>query len=239
MTEPSIEELFAALEATWRPAGMRRIGPWRIRDGDGGGQRVTSTTAEAPVDDSDIEVAENAMSQLGQSRIFMIRPGEDRLDAMLARRGYRIKDPVAVHMAETAPLAAVPLPRASVFHIYPPLEIMAELWTSAEVGPERLAVMKRVGNPKTALLARSGDRPAGVAFAAVHERLVIVHAIFVSNTLRRRGVGSNILRAAARWAAKRGASHLALAATRANKTGSALYASNGMKILSGYHYRTE
>ena len=39
-------ELYATLEATWPPAARRRVGPWTIRDGQGGGKRVSAATAE-------------------------------------------------------------------------------------------------------------------------------------------------------------------------------------------------
>ncbi len=239
MIWPKVEALFAALEATWPSASARRVGPWKIREGRGGGQRVSSATAEAPVNGSDITCAEKEMSRLGQSPIFMIRPGEDRLDSLLENRGYRMKDPVAVNMARAATLVAAPLPPASVFHIYPPLGIMVELWADGDVGPERLAVMERVKGPKTALLARSEERPAGVGFVAIHGSLAVIHAIHVAPPLRRKGVGTNILRAAAFWARDRGVTRLALAATRANGPASALYASNDMKVLAGYHYRAK
>ena len=238
MTTPTTGTLFAALEATWPAASARRVGPWMVRDGRGGGQRVSSTTAESPFDEADIPLAESAMSQLGQDRIFMIRKGDDRLDALLETRGYRIKDPVAVHAVRAALLAAATLPRASVFPVYPPLQIMAELWKAGGIGPERLAVMERAAGPKTALLARLKERPAGVAFVAMHEQLAILHAIHVAAPLRRRGVGTSILRAAARWVQDRGAVSLALAVTCANVAGNALYASNGMEVLAEYHYRT-
>ena len=237
MTALATGTLFAALEATWPSACARRVGPWTIRDGRGGGKRVSSATAEAQVEEADIPLAERAMSRLGQDPVFMIRIGDERLDALLETRGYRVKDPVAVHAARSALLAAATLPRASVFPVCPPLEIMAELWRAGGIGPERLAVMERAVGPKTALLARSEDRPAGVAFVAVHGRLAVTHAIHVPTALRRKGIGTSILRAAARWAQDRGATDLALAATCANRAGSALYASNGMEVLAEYHYR--
>ncbi|WP_427939345.1 GNAT family N-acetyltransferase [Achromobacter marplatensis] len=239
MSDPSIAELFTALEATWPPASTKRVGPWKIRNGCGGGQRVSSTTAEALVVVSDIALAEDAMSGLHQNRIFMIRPGMEQIDALLERQGYRIKDSVVVYLADVPQLATEPLPHASVFEIYPPLGIMAELWMAGGIGPDRLAVMERVQGPKTALLVRCEDFPAGVAFVAAYQRIAVIHAIHVTAALRRKGVGTNIIRASARWAQGRGATHLALAATRTNTDGRALYTSNGMKVLAEYHYRTK
>jgi N-acetylglutamate synthase len=42
------------LEATWPPAARHRAGPWVLRDGAGGGKRVSAATAEGPVTAADL-----------------------------------------------------------------------------------------------------------------------------------------------------------------------------------------
>jgi ribosomal protein S18 acetylase RimI-like enzyme len=42
---------------------------------------------------------------------------------------------------------------------------------------------------------------------------------------------------AATWAGRNGATHLALAVTRANAGANALYSSLGMEVVGQYHYR--
>ena len=73
-------QFYAALDATWPPADMQRQGPWLIREGRGGGQRVSAasavTSAAAAVNAADITQAEAAMQALGQVPLFMIRDGE-------------------------------------------------------------------------------------------------------------------------------------------------------------------
>ena len=39
--------LQAAMDATWPAAAMHRAGPWMLRNGAGGGKRVSAATAEA------------------------------------------------------------------------------------------------------------------------------------------------------------------------------------------------
>lgn len=237
MILPGPPELYGVVGATWPAAAARRLGPWTIRTGAGGGQRVSSTTAEAAFATPDIDVAEAAMAALGQPDLFMIRAGEDRLDAALAARGYRIKDPVAFHAVAVAALTDRPVPRVSAFTIYPPLAIIEDLWARGGIGPGRLQVMERVKGPKTALLARHNDRPAGAAFVAIHRDSAMIHAIEVAPALRRQGVGINILRAAAHWAQDHGARFLTLVVTRSNLGANRLYASLGMKVVGHYHYR--
>ena len=97
--------------------------------------------------------------------------------------------------------------------------------------------MDRVQGPKTALLARTGDRPAGVAFVACHGTEAMIHALEVRPDQRRQGVGQSLLQAAANWAADQGAARLSLVVTRQNAAARALYARLGMCLVGQYHYR--
>jgi GNAT superfamily N-acetyltransferase len=229
--------LFAALEATWPAASVRRLGPWTIREGLGGGSRVSAATAEGDAADADIPRAEAAMRALGQAPLFMLRSGEDALDACLAARDYALRDPVIAWAAPVATLAAEALPPVTAFEVWPPLAVQVELWAEGGIGPARIAVMERVAVPKTALLGRLGDRPAGTAFVAAAGPVAMVHAIEVTAAARRRGLGRWLMRAAAHWAAGQGADHLALVATRRNTAANGLYASLGMAAVTEYHYR--
>jgi GNAT superfamily N-acetyltransferase len=97
--------------------------------------------------------------------------------------------------------------------------------------------MARVAGPKAAILARDGDRPAGVAFVACHGSEAMLHALQVRPAHRRRGIGETLLRAAANWAAGEGANRLSLAVTERNSAARALYARLGLQVVGQYHYR--
>ncbi|TMV56955.1 GNAT family N-acetyltransferase, partial [Thioclava sp. BHET1] len=45
---PDGEAIFAALDASWPAAALHHAGPWLIREGRGGGKRVSAATAERP-----------------------------------------------------------------------------------------------------------------------------------------------------------------------------------------------
>ncbi len=177
------------------------------------------------------------MRELDQPLLFMIRDGDERLDRVLAARGYDLVDPVALHVVPVTHLTQAPVPPVSAFQLWPPLAIMADIWAKGGIGPARLAVMARTDAPKTAIFARQSDRPAGVAFVALDHKIAMVHAIEVSPEQRRRGVGHNLMRSAAHWAQANGANWLGLAVTRANAAANALYASLGMQVVGHYHYR--
>lgn len=229
--------LQAAMDATWPAAAMHRLGPWMLRDGAGGGKRVSAATAEGDWTEVDIAQAEDAMAAMGQDKLFLIRASDGDLDAALQARGYRVVDPVVAYAAPVADLAATPPAHMSSFPHWPPMEIARALWADAGIGPGRLAVMARAGAPKCVILGRAGDRAAGVAFVAMDGKTAMLHALEVAPALRRQGSAYNILRAAAVWAQSEGAEQLALVVTEANDAARRLYASLGMAIVGQYHYR--
>jgi len=228
-------DVFAVMEATWPPAAVQRIGPWMIRDGAGGGKRVSAATVEAEWTDADLPLAESAMRGLGQDRLFLIRAGDAALDTALAAHGYCIVDPVTVYACPVADLAAPP--GMTTFPHWPPLAIARDLWAEGGIGAARVAVMNRAAGPKTAILARNKDRPAGVAFVALHGRHAMLHALEITPSQRRQGSAHHIVQAAARWALDHGAITLSLAVTTDNTPARALYASLGMQAVGHYHYR--
>lgn len=234
MSLPEEPRLLEALEATWPAAAIHRAGGFLIREGKGGGKRVSAATPGAgPLD---IDTAIGAMRALGQTPLFMLRGMDTALDADLEARGFAIVDPVNLYAAPVD-LIAAEVPRVTVFDVWEPLAISAEIWAEAGIGPARLAVMHRVAGPRTALLSRLGQMPAGTAFVACDREVAMIHALEVRPEARRKGIAGQMMRHAANWAGRHGATHLALAVTQANAGANALYSSLGMQVVGQYHYR--
>lgn len=231
-----LNTLYQAIEATWPPASTQKVGPWTIRDGQRGGKRVSAATADGPVHAGDLPAAEDAMRALGQDPLFMIRAGDDALDALLAEAGYRVIDPVQIRTIPVADLAQLP-PPVTAFTLWQPLQIAREIWAAGGIGPERLAVMDRVTGPKTSVLGRARDRAAGAAFVAIHEKIAFCHAVEVESTQRRQKTAVYMMGQAACWAQDQGATTLAVLVTDANAAANALYASLNMQVVGHYHYR--
>ena len=234
---PGALKLAEVCEATWPPASQKAMGAWVIRDGKGGGNRVSAATEAWPVTDADLPVAEKAMRALGQEPLFQIREGDDKLDALLATHRYTVRDPVNLWAAATSKLSEAPIPRATIYTMWPPLELVRDIWTEGGVGEARQAVMERATCEKTALLARNGDHPAGAAFAGIHDGVAMVHALFVKPQVRRQGVGGMLIRAAAKWALGHGAETIGLIVTQGNHAANPLYADLGLTRVGHYHYR--
>lgn len=231
--------MFEVLDGTWPAAAVHAAGPWLVREGRGGGRRVSSATVASEGGESWVGAVEAAHQSLGQPPLFCLRGGQEGLDRELASQGYRIADPVVMYSIPTAVLASEPPARLSTFPIWPPLAIMTEIWADGDIGPERLSVMGRVTGKKTSILGRAGDRAAGAGFVAIHGDVAMVHALQVLPDQRRQGLARNMMRAAAVWASGHGAGHIALAVTKANSAANALYAGLGMHIVDHYHYRVK
>lgn len=224
--------LAEVMDATWPPASRRSLGPFTLRDGAGGGKRVSAASLDGPFTEADLAQLETAMDV----PLMLVRAGEVDLDAALHARGWRIIDPVVAYAAPVTQLTA-DLPGLTAFPHWPPLEIARSIWAEGGIGPARIAVMNRVEGPKTALLGRVQDRPAGVAFVACHGPEAMVHALEVRESHRQQGLGRNLLHAATNWAAAQGAVRLSLVVTRQNAAAHALYARLGMEAVGEYHYR--
>jgi GNAT superfamily N-acetyltransferase len=233
----TVDLMFAAMEATWPPAATTRLGPWLLRDGKGGGKRVSAASLVGDYDPVTIAEAEAAMRGAGMRPLFQLGPSDAALDADLAAKNYQIIDPVVIYSGKLSDLSQTTPPLMTTFPHWPPLGISVDLWAEGDIGPARIDVMHRVLGPKCAILGRISDRAAGVVFVALHGRVAMVHALEVTKSMRRKGLARHILQAAALWAKSEGATDLGLAVTTANVAARALYASFGMQDVGQYHYR--
>ena len=236
MNLPDIQRLYDATNATWPAQSIRRHQGWDIRNGAGGGKFASAATLSQE-SLADIAVAEQTMLALGQAKLFMIRQDDTELDTALAERGYEIIDPVTLYVCENAALVPEMLPQAQSYAIWEPLQVMREIWAAGGITPERIELMHRVQGPKTGLLARSADTPAGAAFLALDGDIAMIHAVEVLDSFRRTGVARKLMAQAAKWAQDNGANYMSLMTTTHNAAANELYLSMGMIPAGTYHYR--
>ncbi|SDY19232.1 GNAT family N-acetyltransferase [Citreimonas salinaria] len=241
---PDTGRLFAAIHATWPAARTWSVAGFTLRDGDGGGKRVSCATwdgaatgtAEGGLADA-IARVEAAMREAGQPALFMVPAGADTLDTALAARGYAVADLTALWLCPVERLTDLPVPYLTAFCVWEPLSIMREIWAAGGIGPARLRVMERAASPKTGLFGRALDKPAGAGFCAIHDGIAMVHALEIAPPFRRRGLGAWMMRQAAFWARDNGADWMAVLCTEANAGANALYDRLRMELAGGYHYR--
>ncbi|MGC1428890.1 MAG: GNAT family N-acetyltransferase [Albidovulum sp.] len=232
-------DLFAVTEATWPAAALHRAGAFLLREGKGGGQRVSAATALGSWTETDIDTVEGMAHGLGQAPLFMLRPGDEALDRALGSRGYRIKDPVHIYEGPIKPLTEPAPPPVSAFALWPPLAIMHDLWAEDGIGPERIAVMTRAAGTKAAILGRINDRASGAAYVGIHKGTAMLHALYITADQRRQGSAVYMMRKAAIWAQDQGATRFSVIVTQANTPANALYASLGLQVVGHYHYRSK
>ncbi len=237
MTLPSIEQLYAVCEATWPCATQSEAGGCIIRDGQGGGKRVSAATLNVPISKIDLKAAEAAMTALSQPLLFQVRAGETDLDRLLEAEGYQIVDPVNVWAASADSVATELPPRTVAIPAWEPLQIMREIWQAGGIGPARIEVMHRACTPKSGFVSRWQDKPAGTSFIAMHNGIAMVHALEIKADQRRNGLARWAMRRAAFWTLQNGGHCLSVICTQGNAAANGLYASLGMQNIGTYHYR--
>ncbi|WP_417597760.1 GNAT family N-acetyltransferase [Pararhodobacter oceanensis] len=228
----SLARLFDALDATWPPVTQQACGPFELRDGGGGGARVSATVLRGAFDAEALDAAE----VLTPARLFQLRGGQETLDKALKARGYRIKDPTVIYAAPVAEIAQKPRP-VSLLAAWPPLAMQRQVWADGDIGEARVAVMERACDPKQGFIARYHNRVAGAAFAAIHDEIAMMHALLVETGFRQQGVARYMVRGMAHWAQEQGARVFALAVTEENTAARNLYRALGMIEAGRYHYR--
>lgn len=232
-------QILRLLAATWPPAQIWPLGPWLMRDGQGGGKRVCAASLQdgAAFSPADLDAAEAAMRRLAQRPVFAVWPCDRNLDMALDQRGYQVIDPVLFLAAGSTLLAAALPANSFAYPHWPPLALGQEIWQAASIPMAAQKIMARAQGPKTALILRHRDQIVGLCFVAMAGQSAMLHALEVLPNHRRAGHGRSLIRAAATWAAGHGAQDLALLVTRKNIAARALYEGMGMAQRGQYHYR--
>lgn len=219
------------IDATWPAAETRVADGWRLRRDTLGGNRVNAATVILPGQREHVDVALAA-----GARLFMVRSGEEGLDARLAVRGFAERDHSRLLVRGLEDVAPVARDRV-VFCEGVPARLR-ELWAEGGIGPGRIAIMERATGPKTVLLGRVGDRAMGAAYLALGaEGRAMLHALHIDPGARRQGLAGDMMRASLLWAREAGAREMTLIVTAKNGPARALYAGLGFEEAGRYHYR--
>ncbi|WP_435139587.1 GNAT family N-acetyltransferase [Pseudopelagicola sp. nBUS_19] len=234
---PDAKKIYEVVEATWPPFALSNIGPFTIREGRGGGKRVSAATTCHTAGQEDITSAEVAMVDLGQDLLFQIRDGDEALDGVLAKAGYEVVDHVTMYAVEAGEIATERPPRTAAISAWEPLKIMEEIWAKGGIDRARIDVMHRAKGPKTAFVSRWRDQPAGASFVAMHNGIAMVHALEVLPHQRLQGVAHWLMKRAAFWVLDQGGHTLSVICTTQNVGANRLYSSLGMHVVGEYHYR--
>lgn len=224
---PSIKEFYDVIYLTWPSVSNQLQNGWLIKNGGGGGKRVSATIRVNP--NAKIEIAESLMESINQNKLFMIRKGDENLDYELHKLGYKLIDP---SILLGSPIERLDKTFDGEFHVAPN-EKMKALWINAGINEKRLNVMNRAKVLKSYV---SIDNTA-VAFVAIYSSIAMVHALEVAKVKQRQGFGKKIMQQIAGWAATNGANYLTVITVHNNLPAKSLYQHLRMTKLGNYHYR--
>ena len=224
---PSIKTLYETIDYTWPSASIQVNQGWLVKNGLGGGKRVSATLQLDP--QANIKNAEKMMEALSQNYLFMIRENDSVLDYKLDKLGYDLIDPVVIFCS---PISLIDKSIKGVFHSKPNT-IMKRIWLNGGVSSARLNIMKRTKVSKTFILI---DNKA-VAFVAIHNDIAMFHALEVLKEYRREGLAKIIMQQINVWASTNGAKFISAVSVKGNIPARNFYLSIGMSEVGYYHYR--
>ena len=209
---------YKIIDATWPAAHYHSVDGWIIREGQGGGKRVSAASGAGA-----ISVAESTQQKLLQDRLFMIGDVDEALDHQLQDQGYRIIDPVVIYAKALEP------PRPKTAKGENPTKNSVRIWAEGGIGPDRLAVMDRAIGPKTVI-----QSDHGCAFVCCHDGIAMIHALEVAQTARSQGIGTTLVKQAEAWAPAR---KIAALTVETNTASRGLFEKLGYCLVGRYHYR--
>jgi len=233
------DRLERALEASWPAPDYAEAGAFRV--GRAGADPALGAAAlrsrDAAWQDEDLQRAFDLHASWQQPPIFRLADDADpALVAALTQRGLQPAREMRMLAVGIDRLTTQPVPRVTSFAVWPPLAIQRDLWAEMGLDAARQAIMDRVALPKSAILGRTDDRAAGVAFVAASDGLAVLHALEIVPSLRRQGLAGWMMREAGFWATAQGCDRLCLAVAADNAAAIALYRKLEFQDAGGFRY---
>ena len=189
-----------------------------------------------------IEQASAWYRERGLPPCFQLAEGAEPagLDGRLAARGFAIMTPTTVM---PAPAAAILGEGGAGAHLElladPTQEVVAALcdpsWP-ADVKAERAALFARIPAPRRFALLRADGQLAAAGICVADGELAGIFSMRTARAFRRRGLGTQLLRALAAWASSERASQLYLQ-VEDDSPALPLYQRLGFEAAYAYHYR--
>ncbi|THV31505.1 GNAT family N-acetyltransferase [Glycomyces paridis] len=224
-----------ALAATWPATETADLGGWLLRFAHGYTRRANSALAlTAPpggVDAAAAAVADWYRARGARPLIALAGPVTKRLEAELADRGWTAE---AETVVMTKAIEAVDYDGEAVVADEPGPVHLAQ---SGRGAPAAAAVLGSGPGRGYAQIWRGGTDLAARGRGALAGDLVAVTGIGTAEAYRRRGLGTEVLRALEAWGASAGARRAALQVEADNDAALAMYAGLGYAERYRYGYR--
>ncbi len=219
---------------------------WRLRFADGYTRRANSITPLAPsrLDLEDkIATCERLYAERGLPTIFRMTPfAPSDLDALLARRGYRLGDQVEVRSRPLASAIAPPLQRATGILREHSIDRWLQIFETLSGAPAgnrsaHRAVLNTVPGTRRLLALQVHDVPVACGMSVLWDGLLGLFDLATVPEQRNRGYGSELLRRTLNWGHRVGAEAAYLQVLSRNLAARRIYDRAGFEIVYHYHYR--
>lgn len=229
----------------WPAAVVEEHAGWLLRYAGGVTKRANSVLPLRETDELEtaLGVAERFYRVRGAPVVFSLDAGgrTDRLDRVLAARGYAEVDPTLVMARALDGTWAAPAHRVELAG-EPSEGWLARWWaTDGRGGPEVPEAARRIvcGVPSVyaSIAGPAGAMPDAVGRVTVTDGWAGIYCMAVAPERRRGGLGRSVLSALLGAAAERGAHHAYLVVVAANASARGLYAGMGFTVAGGYRYR--
>jgi ribosomal protein S18 acetylase RimI-like enzyme len=191
-----------------------------------------------------IVLAEDFYARRGTTARFQISPPacSDRLDSLLAGRGYRSHDSISIQVASTADVVEhSPAGSLRVRTDDCPTQAWFDLWHSVnghgDPRPE-WEMLLRVDLPSVYACALIDEDVVAVGRAVADSGWVGVFNMATSPGARGKGAARTVLAGLAEWSQAPGAERMYLQVESENATALRLYERSGFGELSVFHYRS-
>ncbi|MCJ2034550.1 GNAT family N-acetyltransferase [Methylobacterium sp. J-068] len=229
-----------------RPAPVQvSLGGWLLRAAGGPTRRTNSLNPlRGPRDDpaAVIAAAEPICRGLGRPLIVRVPDLAPEMDALLDRLGYRAEGETATLFADFAGFGARPPDDVGVAPDPDPSWFAAQ--AACEGVTDEIALRTYRASLGCLILPRlfvhriAAGRTVGVAYGAVHRRLLVLESVATHPEHRRSGHAAALVAALMIWARGQGAEGACLQVVAGNHPARALYAGLGFtRTLHGYRYR--
>ncbi|NYJ06487.1 GNAT family N-acetyltransferase [Petropleomorpha daqingensis] len=238
----SVADLERLSAESWRGLSREAYGDWLLRAGGGFTGRANSVlvVGEPPAALPDAVAAVTCWYTTRglRPRAQVPLPGAEAADAAFAAAGWDRDEDVLVL---TAPLAGWPEPSVAVSIAAEPDDdwLVGYRYRGAALPPVARDVLLAADDPAflTVRLDPPPAPPAAVARGVVVEGWLVVTAVTVDESYRRRGLATAVMASLGAWAADRGAHSCTLQVVCTNAPALALYERLGFTEHHRYHYR--
>jgi ribosomal protein S18 acetylase RimI-like enzyme len=232
-------------------AVMQLVDGWLLRASpDLPFRRSNCAIALADAQIESIPVAEEFFARRGRPVVVQVRDEMVELDAQLSARGYALEAATDILVADAGTVVERAPRGTATITLHDELDDVSIAAYGDVMGdtPEMINRIKAYGRMMRSLgpiafgataLLDEAEPPVGVGFGVVERGWIGYYGVGTALHVRRRGIGTDIMRVLTERGIELGAERAYLQVDHANDGAHALYSGLGFTRSYGYHYRTK